>query len=52
MLVAATQRMTELAAGRDYTATPCTLLVYYSERVTEQVHFLCRDDPGEKWRPY
>ena len=31
--------MTELTAGRVYTATPCTLLVYYTERVTEQVDF-------------
>ena len=31
--------MTELAAGRVYTATPCTLLVYYTERVTEQLDF-------------
>ena len=30
LLVAVTQRMTELAAGRVYTATPCTLLVYYT----------------------
>ena len=39
LLVAVTQRMTELAAGRVYTATPCTLLVYYTERVTEQLDF-------------
>ena len=32
---------TELAAGRVYTATPCTLLVYYSERVTEQLELIC-----------
>ena len=37
LLVAVTQRMTELAAGRVYTATPCTLLVYYTEYVTEQL---------------
>ena len=38
LLVAVTQRMTELAA-RVYTATPCTLLVHYTECVTEQVDF-------------
>ena len=37
LLGAVTQHMTELAAGRVYTATPCTLLVYYTERVTEQL---------------
>ena len=40
LLVAVTQCMTELAAGRVYTATPCTLLVCYTERVTEQLDFL------------
>ena len=39
LLVAVTQRMNELAAGRVYTATPCTLLVDYTERVTEQVDY-------------
>ena len=34
LLVAVTQHMTELAAGRVYTATPCTRLVYYTERVS------------------
>ena len=38
-LVAVTQHMTELAAGGVYTATPCTLLSYYIERVMEQVDF-------------
>ena len=37
LLVAVTQRMTELAAGRVYTATPCTLLVY----CTEQLELIC-----------
>ena len=41
LLVAVTQRMTELAVGRVYTATPCTLLVYYTERVTEQLELIC-----------
>ena len=34
LLVAVTQRMTELAAGRVYTVTPCTLPVYYTECVS------------------
>ena len=41
LLVAVTQCMTELAAGRVYAATPCTLLVYYNEQVTEQLDFPC-----------
>ena len=39
LLVAATLRMTELAAGIVYPATLCTRLVYYTERVTERVNF-------------
>ena len=39
LLVDCTPRMTELAAGRVYTATPCTQLVYYTERLTDQITF-------------
>ena len=35
LLIGYTPRMTELAAGRVYTATLCTRLLYYTERVTE-----------------
>ena len=35
LLVDCTPRMTELAAGRVYTATLCTRLFNYTERVTE-----------------
>ena len=34
-----TLHITELVAGRVYTATLCSRLVYYTEHVTEQVNF-------------
>ena len=43
--------MTEVAAGRVYTATPCTLLVYYTERVTEQLDFLHYSFVVAPWIP-